>query len=257
MVESVKELKKICQNRRIPWYGRTFKRKISIYLTYLFLHTPITANQVTLLFVIIGLMGALLLATGSRGYLIMGAFLLFLHTILDSVDGEVARYRKTVSSTGIFLELMGHNIVYPSVFICLSFGAYQICHSVTIFAFGFSAALSIFLIRNRGEIIERAFRKHIHGIENQCEFASILDAVKKEQSPSLLKNIVDKTHLYFLSTHGVWVVVLLASFVRDKIYIVLYAYGIALPLTALVFMYHCVKQTRLFDNKCNSMQTDD
>ena len=182
---------------------------------------------------------------------------MFLHTVLDSVDGEVARYRKTVSSTGIFLDLIAHNIVYPSVFICLSFGAYRIYPDITIFAFGFTAALSILLIRNRREIMDRALSKYMHGTKKNCDITHILDAVKKELSPSLLKNIVDKTHLYFLSTHGVWIVILLTTFVWDKIHIVLYAYGIALPLTALVFMCHCVKQTRLFDNKCNSMPTDD
>ena len=50
MVESIKELKKICdKGEREHWYLRLIMRPISMYFTKLFLKLHVSANQVTFL----------------------------------------------------------------------------------------------------------------------------------------------------------------------------------------------------------------
>jgi len=144
MVESIVELRKICAKSDDPDEKRLLIilwRKISIYFTKLLLYTSITANQVSILGTFIGIFAGILLAYGSW-YSLVGALLLHLSFIFDLVDGEVARYRKSGSITGIYLELLGHHIVIPFVLVCTSFMVYNVFHDPKVFIFGFSAVLS-------------------------------------------------------------------------------------------------------------------
>lgn len=148
MGESIKELRKICQEPKKEigsqfcniWY-----RPLSIYLTRLFLYTPITANQVTLLSILAGVLGGVFLAFRINLFDLIGAALLQIYWILDHVDGEIARYRKTGSLTGEYIDFAAHYIVYPLFLIGMTVGAYWDVGAIWIFGFGFSAAISIIL----------------------------------------------------------------------------------------------------------------
>lgn len=147
MVESIGELRKICEslNPSNKKYPLVYWRKISIYFTKLLLYTSISANQVTILGALIGVIGGTMLAFGNW-YTFTGALLLHLHLIFDCVDGEVARYRKGESLTGTYLELLCHQIVNPLVFMGISFNLYNVFHDPKVFIFGFSAILSRMLM---------------------------------------------------------------------------------------------------------------
>ncbi len=69
------------------------RRPISFYLTIPFLYLNVSANKVTLLFMITGIVGSLLLAIGDYRTFILGAVLIELAIILDCVDGNIARIR--------------------------------------------------------------------------------------------------------------------------------------------------------------------
>lgn len=116
-MESISELRKICQTNAIHCRYRF----ISIYFTKLFLRTPVTPNQITLLSLVIGLSGALLLCLNDFFYSILGVVFLHSFFILDCIDGEVARYKKKVSLGGKYFERMCHQIINPTLFICLGF----------------------------------------------------------------------------------------------------------------------------------------
>jgi len=150
MVESIEELRKICQSidkkKESLSYSVIFARKISIYFTKLLLYTNITPNQVTLLCTLIGMVACLFFVNGNPWYMIIGALLLELWYIFDHVDGEVARYRKNTTLTGVYLDFLSHYIVHPFIFVCASFGIYNVFNDVRVFVFGFSAALSMALI---------------------------------------------------------------------------------------------------------------
>lgn len=144
MVESIKELKNICQNTKTEkedLYSTLFCRKVSIYLTKLLLSTSITANQVTLLSIIVGLVAGVLFCFGNYLYTLVGALLLQLWLIVDCVDGEIARYRKTANISGKYLESMDHYIVHPVIFWCISLGLYNIFQSFFILILGFLVVL--------------------------------------------------------------------------------------------------------------------
>jgi len=63
-----------------------------------------TPNQVTTVSVLIGLVAAIAFATGERWGLIAGAILLQLAFTTDCVDGQLARYTRTFSKLGAWLD---------------------------------------------------------------------------------------------------------------------------------------------------------
>ena len=129
-VEPVSELRKMVfkpqTNYRSPWYSRKITRKISVYFTWLFLHTNITANQVTLLQNLVGFLGFFLLCCPHIGWSLLGIVMIQLGFILDNSDGEIARYRKTTSVNGIFMDFFNHVTVVPLIPAGLGFHYYHV-----------------------------------------------------------------------------------------------------------------------------------
>ena len=101
---------------------RWFARKVSIYITWLLLHTPISANQVTLLSLAVMLGGLACIAAGTAALLAVGVALLLLAYILDCCDGEVARYRNQTSLRGEYLDALVHATTIPAMFLAAGTG---------------------------------------------------------------------------------------------------------------------------------------
>ena len=111
MAESIKELRRICQEptkNTDSWYYRNFPRRISIYFTKILLITGFTANQVTVLALAMSIISGILLSFGDPFHSVIGALLFQVRNILDCVDGEIARYRGSASISGEYLELLVH-----------------------------------------------------------------------------------------------------------------------------------------------------
>jgi phosphatidylglycerophosphate synthase len=112
---SVAQIRKVCQPPAVRgrrnsehWVADVYLRDVSPYLTRLLLRTPITANGVTWLMIATGASAAFaLLIPGIPGAL-LAALLGQLQMLWDCSDGEVARWRRTSSPKGVFLDRVGH-----------------------------------------------------------------------------------------------------------------------------------------------------
>jgi len=93
-------------------------------LTWLFLHTDITANQVTFISMVAALIGAGLMVFGNYLVSLVGLAFFCLFMLLDHVDGQTARYRNEVSKAGLYFDSRVHHIVEPAFFICCGIGAF-------------------------------------------------------------------------------------------------------------------------------------
>lgn len=126
---SIRDLRPICQKPtafETVRYARYVVRPISIYVTWLLLHTRITANQVTVLQTVFGLWGAFLIAIGSRpAGVLVGLAAMHVGYLLDCVDGEIARYRRQSSIFGVFFDYLNHSLVTPALFWGAAFFAYR------------------------------------------------------------------------------------------------------------------------------------
>lgn len=152
MVESIRELREICQKKYEEFHRgypiwELLDRKISIYFTKLFLYTRITANQATLINTMVGIIATIFLAIGPNWYPIVGALLLRLWSILDCTDGEIARYRKTFGVTGEYIDRLNNTIVEPLIFMALTFRIYNTFYGSLVFIVGFFASISALQIK--------------------------------------------------------------------------------------------------------------
>lgn len=147
---SIKNLRNITQNcnkgpQHDTWVARRFTRKISIYFTYIFINLKLSANQITFIWGILGLVGVYLFSFGHYKINIIASVLIILSNILDHSDGEVARYNHKCSFLGIFLDRLFHNLIYPSIFISMSFGLFALYHDIRIFLVGFLISFAYML----------------------------------------------------------------------------------------------------------------
>lgn len=83
-------------------------RSVSLRITRHLVNTPVTPNGLTYMMILSGILaGAALLVPGLAGA-VLAAVLIQLYLLLDCVDGEVARWRKQTSTTGVYLDRIGH-----------------------------------------------------------------------------------------------------------------------------------------------------
>lgn len=112
---SIAELRAVAQPPEVRlranaehWTASLYLRQISPYLTWVFLRTPITANGVTGIMILVGwATAAALLIPGVPGAL-LALLLGQLQMLVDCCDGEVARWRNERSPAGVFLDKVGH-----------------------------------------------------------------------------------------------------------------------------------------------------
>ncbi|HUV14487.1 MAG TPA: CDP-alcohol phosphatidyltransferase family protein [Acidobacteriota bacterium] len=146
-MESIKELRNICQETRDDllyqrnWFDRNFTRRISMYITKPFLMMGLSANQVTAISLLVGMAAGVLLVFPDPVLWIVGILLFYLYFVLDCVDGEIARYRKTSSLVGSYLDGGLGMLMWPYVLACMTFGISNTVQDNTVFAFGFLATI--------------------------------------------------------------------------------------------------------------------
>jgi L-glutamine-phosphate cytidylyltransferase len=124
-IPSIKELyEKYSKNNLIKsgenvdelWYSRLIGRKVSIILSWLFLHTNITPNQISVLSLLSALVGCILLSIPNIYYLIFCVVFFHLYIYLDSSDGEVARIKNQRSKLGAYLDQIFHVLIYAFLY---------------------------------------------------------------------------------------------------------------------------------------------
>ena len=104
------------------WSGKYYLRHLSIYLTRVLVPTGISANGVTWLMALVGVIGAAALGLSTWGALLACALLMQLQVLIDCSDGEIARWRGTSSASGIYIDRIGHYLT--EAFLPIGFGIY-------------------------------------------------------------------------------------------------------------------------------------
>ena len=102
--------------------SRQLERRISLAITRQLVSTSMTPNQMTMVSVGIGLLGAPFFLTSEWSYQLIGALLFLAHSILDGCDGELARLRFQESRRGGILDFWGDNVVHVAVFASMGIG---------------------------------------------------------------------------------------------------------------------------------------
>ena len=146
-MESLKELNQICQKPRYRevgnWMVRHVERDAALPITWLLLHTAVTANQVTAVSLLVGLAGIWLFALPPQVFFLIGVMLMQLWYLLDHVDGQIARYRKTACLSGRFFDFVTHHLIHGVIPFSLGWYAYGVTNWTFFAIWGFAVSLSM------------------------------------------------------------------------------------------------------------------
>ncbi|HEX8202759.1 MAG TPA: CDP-alcohol phosphatidyltransferase family protein [Isosphaeraceae bacterium] len=104
------------------WLARRIGRPTAIYGTWVAVRLGVSAHQVTLAALGAGLAAAAAIGTGTRGGFVAGAVLGHLAFWLDHVDGQVARWRGTVSLEGVYFDYLMHHAAALALGFGLGYG---------------------------------------------------------------------------------------------------------------------------------------
>jgi phosphatidylglycerophosphate synthase len=137
------------------WAGALYMRKLSIYVTWFLAKTPITPNQTTWLMILCGLLAGVVLALPGLWAAVGAAVLIQIYLLLDCSDGELARWTRRTSITGVYLDRVGHYFAEAALLIGLGFRASEILPDwYTVI--GFAAALGAILIKAETDLVDVA-----------------------------------------------------------------------------------------------------
>ncbi|MDO9119228.1 MAG: CDP-alcohol phosphatidyltransferase family protein [Nitrospira sp.] len=104
---------------------RYFNRKVSRWLTRIFLAMGASPNAITMVATALGLLAAVGFGVGTYESAIVAALLFQFAAVIDCCDGEVARLTFTESPFGAWLDIAMDNVVHMAIFAGIAVGAYQ------------------------------------------------------------------------------------------------------------------------------------
>ncbi len=90
------------------WLGRLYMRRLSPRATWVFARLGWSPNAVTVAFILCGIAAGVVVAFGGLATAIAAAVLIQAYLLFDCSDGELARWSKRTSATGIYLDGIGH-----------------------------------------------------------------------------------------------------------------------------------------------------
>ncbi len=195
-IPSIKELRELAKR---PHQASGLILPVCDYLSYIFakpfLFLPLTPNQITVLWIVIKLIAASFLISGDYGASLLALFIFQVASIIDGVDGIIARYRKHFSLNGIYLDYLGHYLCNSFLLFALAYGIFQhtqtswpfVAAGIGIFSLLLSKALTINFMWYKPEQREKV-EKIIYG-----EHLSIIH----EQKLGEAKNWKQKALIYF------------------------------------------------------------
>ena len=182
MVESLKELGEKCQKphwREVGnWMVRKIERPLALYFTWLFLHTPLTANQVTVLSIGVGMLGGICLFSSQAFLFLLGVFFFHAWYLLDHVDGQIARYRRSESLSGVYLDYLSHYIVHTAFFLGVGLQAYFLNFNLIFLFLAVSSAIGSVLL---GVFYDTRYKAMFHKLDKSkaVEWIGYRDPLEK------------------------------------------------------------------------------
>lgn len=268
MVESLKELNRICQKPRYRevgnWMVRRLLRDAALPVTWLLLHTPVTANQVTLVSLMIGLFGISLLALPSSFLFLMGTVFLQLWYFLDHVDGQIARYRKTACLSGRFFDFMTHHLIHGTLFFSLGVYGYFQTQQFLLILWGFMGSISILMFNLTQDTKYKTFYEGLEGKERiACLKASPTGPSNLSAGPGGLRKIFSFLHksseihvMMNLLTAAALFQFIFKGGTDLRLYFLVY-YGLVFPFLGISKVYYLISRRKIDQEFSATFQFED
>jgi phosphatidylglycerophosphate synthase len=88
-------------------------------------YTPLRPNHITIIGTTIGLLAAWCIAQGAHTFAILGTLLFLCATVIDGVDGEVARLKFQETPFGHKFDIFTDNVVHVAIFTAVAIGQFR------------------------------------------------------------------------------------------------------------------------------------
>lgn len=119
----VKSLPKKKNSKSSLWV-KLIVRKLSFLFTFIFINLGFSAWAVSVLSVFVAITGCVFLCIDSYIFRIIGVVLVEFWLVLDCVDGNIARVKKTSSEMGEFIDALSGYFVTAFVYFSIGVAAY-------------------------------------------------------------------------------------------------------------------------------------
>jgi hypothetical protein len=231
------------------WVTWNLYSRFATPIVWLLLPTHITANQVTAGWVVLGVFSCYLFTLGNYWITILAALLIQFHITLDYVDGPIARIRNSSSADtkrGLYIERIGHDLIYTIYFYCLSLGAIKKgLEPAFILTFGFLASIGYFFYKyTRRAKIFCTLIYNANKNYSEDAISNRLESSKKESpNRNTLKVLYKNIQPIWDPINFTLITLLFALF--DLVYVLPIFYGVTYPIH---FVISYAYQVRIKDD---------
>lgn len=171
--------------------AKLLNRNVSLFISRRIAHLRISPNHVSLVNFVLGILMAVSIWQGGYGWFLLGAALFKLNSILDGVDGELARVRFQMSVVGEWMDTLSDDLSNILFFVSLSVGAYAMTADPIWVTLGFVTVIpsllatayqyNLLLRSGRGDLLAIKWlfeRGNGKGSEEQTAFGAFMDKLK-------------------------------------------------------------------------------
>lgn len=184
------------KNSKSSLWVKLVVRKVSFFLTYLFINAGCSAWGASIISVLVALAGSVCFAVDNPVFRIIGVSLIEIWLVLDCVDGNIARVKKTCSEMGEFIDALSGYYVTGFVYFFVGIAAYY-----TTNIFGHNAFILVVLggVSTIAGLLARIIhQKYTYSIMviNQADLTSHTEipeeSVNNKNSIQYLRSRIDK-----------------------------------------------------------------
>lgn len=259
MVESLKELNKICQKPRYKevgnWMVRHFLRDAALPMTWLLLHTPVTAHQVTLVSIVVGAAGIVCFSFMGKGFFLVGCLLLQFWYYLDHVDGQIARYRGSSSLSGRFFDYLMHHFIHGIILFSLGCYAFEVSGHQAFVIWGFLGSVSTFMFNLIYDTQYKTFFERLASVKRLEIKPPAADPGAHDQGKSFKKSTagtlfsllhkIFEIHVLMNILTFAAVLPMVVSKIPDLRFVLFIFYGLAAPLLAVTKISYWIRSQKV------------
>lgn len=112
------------KSKDTSWWARVFSRPLSFLVTYPLINLGISANTVSVVSIFVAVIACILLMLGHPVSTI-GVFVFLFWDVLDCVDGNIARVRKTASLKGEYMDAISGYTAPAFIYLAVGVAAYR------------------------------------------------------------------------------------------------------------------------------------
>lgn len=220
----IAELRRQAQRRTSNVYDTWFTRRVSIYITAVLYPFGVSANAVSGFSWFVTLASCAMIGLGAGWQVYAGVAGVHLFAVLDSVDGELARLRKTFSLKGLFLEDLCAFTMINGMFLAL--GGYLARTTGELWPLAL-AVVTVAFGRNAMQVARRAVLKSVATRRPVVAEASRSGEIVR--APAVLASVRGFVEHHLLHFTNMWIITTTLILIEEvggyhHVHLVLYAF---------------------------------